>query len=681
MINEIITNTNTGTLSITAQASALASAPPGANAQADIQDLFHQNATDAGVALAKSSITQAITNNASLGLSVGAKATGRGPTSTADASAQAQNLFVQTARHVVTAAQSLTNTGSIGVAAAASASGAFATGYGFAGAQVTAGVLKIFDQLATGTAVASRQAHSAITQAITNSGSVTVTAMADAQAFAATGYGNSAEAAATIAKVFYQEAARVAGISQVLINSGALNLHATATAKTTGLFGHAAAGAQVSSIMDQQANGSGVSNATIVQSISNSGSLVVGALGKDLIESGDDQLRDNADISNVFYQKGADALSITQAIRNTGPVTLAATAKATNLDRGRTGSSNQDSALIQDVFRQSAAGSGIARGSASQSITNSASLTLSANANITLGVASVTGGGSTAAIASILNVFHQAASDAVSVTQIISNTGALSLNAAAVATALGTGQKAIGQAHIKSVLFQHDTGENLAHGAAAQTISNTGALTLTLSAKAKNVDATLTSQTGASATNRARNVFLPVCFRVLDVTQAITNSGALNISEHVTATGQGATAFARAAAGASHLFFQQASAAISNNSNVRAGAYSQSITNSGAIGLTIVASAKGNEPANGASADARGSAFFAQSANERSETAGTASQTISNSGTITVSESATVNTSGNRDFAAKAGMAWIFDQDASGEAGAAMPNPSPIPRR
>ena len=509
-INETITNTNTGTLSITAQANALGTSSRNVAASAIVANVFLQRATDHGVPAAESIVTQSITNSAAFTLNATAKAVRSfASTSHANANAFAGEVLVQDDSEVITSSQTINNSGAMTLAAKATASAndVHASGQRYR-ATARANISRVAYQDAGGTTVASRQAQSIITQSITNSATLNLSAVAKATMVghgAGSAAANRASAQAAVHEVMFQFAQNAASITQAIGNTGAIQINASALAKGTATEGVAHATVSARKIFFQGASGFD-DKSIIAQTITNSGALSIALVDKAKAVGSHMAVNDLfQDVSELFDQEANSAKTITQAINNTGSLTVALTAQAT------AGSHFVGQGLgghAFDVFVQDAsADTSDSHASVTQSLSNSGTLKFTISSLAKRGGAG-TGGDSASAKAFAQDVFLQEADNAATIKQTLSNTGSLTISLAATATAPQRNHKAYaGPAFAEfSVLVAQIADPDETNNSATQSITNSGALSLTANFKAK------ASQIFASTTDAAGRAYRPQAF-------------------------------------------------------------------------------------------------------------------------------------------------------------------------
>ncbi|HSM95010.1 MAG TPA: hypothetical protein VLT91_03135, partial [Rhizomicrobium sp.] len=617
-VDELFTGTG-GAINLTANAAASSSESVQVNANAETgvkQGGFGGPA-----------VAQAITNSGSLSLKATAK--GTATTSNANVHARAMDALLQVGGDGSGwVNQQVANSGSIKLVATATANAAYSA---YASAKASAAV---YQDAFSGTKVA---------QLITNSGALTLSAKANATAAT-----ESATARAFARDALHQYVDDFSGnVNQAVTNSGAMLLSATAAAKGSS---EVKAFASAALAIHQQAYYAGGS---ITQKITNSGGLSLSAKAKATAKDGSATAKASA--GGAIGQYAIDPTTITQGISNTGDVTLLAAATA----NGHTSAKARASVggvLWQDAYYSD---------TISQSITNSGGFSLTANAKAT----GVTSHADVKANASASYVFTQYAynsgtpSETSSITQSISNSGDVSIALTATANRNTNTPHESCCSVVRAEVSANKIFDQNAYNAAtlSQSITNSGALAITGNAKAvsdgiktfgdANLEDLFNQHAGTAAT----------------ITQSIMNSGPVSAAMTAVATGVKAKAFARA----ERLFDQYAydatsiSQTLDNSGNFSvvmtasavgalkvhataaleafalqrasdAGAITQSITNSATLNVDLTAKVK-NTVSDFARAYARAEGF-----KQDADGFGTMDQTVTNSGTVALNLTASI---------------------------------------
>ena len=610
------TITNSGSLSATLDAVAVNTAghETKVKASAEAFGMFSQRAEgDAGA------VSQAITNSGSL--TIAAKATATGAARTLMAEANVNEVFYQDAYNADAAiSQSITNSGDLNLSLAAKglASG---TDTNF---RVNAGVDDIFSQYAYGSG--SAVATLPVTQSITNSGDITISLAANA---ARSGVLETRNEVADIYvnDLFNQYASNAAAITQSVTNSGAITIEGKATAVGAGIYVRTFAEAFVEDIFRQSAHPANSATLSIVNSGAINAGMTAAATGP--------KARAEVRAETLFAQTANDASdNISETLDNSGDVSIAMAALAS-------GGSVRATAHLETAAKQSAHDAS----QITQSIANSGSLIVNMSANAKGSLSDVTAKAWGTGI-------WQHASNPGSIDQGITNSGTLGFNFSAKAVNAATTDQARATAKLENAIVQaaHFTGSTTGNlGEISQAITNSGTLSVAMAANA---------QAGAHGYARATidNLFLQTAVGADSISQSVTNtnSGVLTVdlSAQVKGTLDNVTAYASGAG------FQQKAHGV--------GSIGQSVSNSGTVGFNIAANAVNAGTTHHAGATALLQFVAAQSAQFISGSVTDSqrgiSQTISNSGTVSVALSASAKGGANGN--ARASAETLFSQHA-----------------
>jgi uncharacterized protein with beta-barrel porin domain len=571
--------TNSGTLGVKVQVNGTGTDYARANAYGVFEDVNAGGGANG---------TVSYSGSGAINLSAIAVAT----SSQARALAYAESAIYQSVSHAGVAKETINNTGSLSLSAAAKA---IATSRSATQAKAYAGsALRQYAQNAN-------TAHgSSVGLTITNSGALSVVAKATAVGE------TKAKAFGRVEDVFSQYAYNADAIAQTVTNSGALTL--SAAAKATAAVSHSTvqATAAVEDIFHQNAYNNSTNGASIAQSITNSGDISI-TLSAQALRSiaGTGSRNVSADVraQDLFSQRAYNVTDVTQAIVNSGSITINGKATSTGV-RSRT----YAQARVEDVFYQDA------------NADNSATLSIINSAPITVAMTALANGPRARAYASVQSLAYQNAGAGQTASEQFTNSGIISLGMAASAV----GNHVSAEAQLDGGIKQYGYGGT----SLAQSIVNSGSLIFNLSANAKG-----TSRATAVATGK--KLFEQYSQGSASIAQSLVNSGTVSV---------GLAATAAAASGSAH-----ARATMTNNSAIKQYAQNtlkvvQAITNSGSLTFNFSANAKGVTSDITAKAAAEGPMQTARGD-------GTISQTLTNSGTLGFDLAAVAVNAGTTDAA------------------------------
>ncbi|HEY8950629.1 MAG TPA: hypothetical protein VIM56_17220, partial [Rhizomicrobium sp.] len=577
--------TNSGALVLSANAAATAASQSKMKVFAEIRNVFQQGAYSADI------IDQSITNSGSLSLTAKATATAADETKV-KANASVEDVFAQNAGRGGDVTQTITNSGSLSLSASAKA----ADGVSGLDLGATARVEDIFKQYA----YTSGGSSDSFAQKITNSGNITITATASAVRGADTAF-READANLYVENLFGQGAYDATNTTQSITNSGAIGI--TGKATSVGGSSRAYAGAFLEGVFQQTADA--VSAAQL--SISNSGNLVAAMTAAATGYKADAQAR----AEEIFYQRASAEDKISESIANSGNLSIAMLAQAI-------GTNAEASAKLETGIKQE----GRNASDISQSITNSGILTVDltakAHASSSSARAHAHGDG-----------FKQYARGIDTIDQGVTNSGTLGFDFSAIAVRSGTNDHANATAKMFSAVnqsaFYSVSGSDT--GKIAQAITNSGTLSVTLAAQAKGGD-------GAYAHASASQLFRQHATVAETISESVTNSGSVIVNAAAKASGSVGVNDAYAESG---TVFEQYS-----NQNGDAGATaSLAVLNKGTLSLAARATAAATLT-HKAYARATNDAIARQGASNSGKT----TETITNSGTIGILD--TANATGGR---------------------------------
>lgn len=661
---ETFTNANTGSFNVTAAATLT---DYYAKASASARSAVFQYARDAD------NITQTISNDASLTLSAVANAHGSTESAKAYAhvkTAVGQYAYNDNSEHGGSIDQVITNTGAL-IASAKAVATAAGSDYASARAYVT----RLFEQKAYNA--------DAITQSITNEGALTLKATASAIGQSSN---VSISAYARVEDIFrqsaYNNSSTGASIDQAITNHGDISIALKALATRTVSYNDSDLTAEVwaENLFAQGAH----SADAITQQITNTGAITITGNAKAVAGASNSYgTYADAGLEYVFEQSADATNSATLSIVNGGPISATMTAMAT-------GPGAAANVYAEDFFYQDQDSSSA---TVSEAITNSGvvsvNMTASANgqdvdadawlselayqdasgtsvtqsfANTNTGslqfdlTAKAKGGTYASASASASDVFYQYA-ESSNVSQSFANSGTIAIGLHATATAATGSADAYARITDNPLIYQ--TVDNSGSNKIVQSITNSGALTLDMSAKAKG---TASSGDGVHAEAKIDSAIYQYAYSAKNVSQSFVNAntGTIGIGLAATATGVGTATDVRAQAKMNTGVYQRAYGTGDNSPSK----LTLSIANNGSFAVTAAAKANG-----GARATAKANLadeMFRQSGSAAS----TITESISNSGSIVLSQNALAKNGANDSYA-YAGFNRLWEQysDQGGYAG------------
>ena len=458
---------------------------------------------------------------------------------------------------------------------------------------------------------------------LNNSGNLSTLTIETLATATATGAAGAATASALFHRtVIYQDAFGADSATATLANSSTLTIIAGASA-TAALAANAHA-SYVDNAISQYATGDGAGNSTALASISNSGNLstlTIEALATATATAATGVANAKATFdSTVIYQDANSADFVTATLTNSGTMTLLASASAM---AGH--SANATASFVDTVVSQFAGADGAGNSTALANINNSGVMSIEALATAT---ATAVGGVAKANATFSSTVIHQEARGADFATASLSNSGTLTIMVSASAMA---GHSASAHASFNSnVVSQTARADGALGSTALASINNSGNLsTWTIQALAT---ATATEATGVANADALfdSTVIYQDASHADFATATLTNAGTLTILASASALA-GKTANATASY-RENVVSQYASADGAGNSTALA-----NINNSGVMSIEALATATAT--AVGGVAKARAT-FSSTVIYQEARGADFATASLSNSGTLTILVSA-----------------------------------------